>query len=50
MCSHTQGHICYFCEEGSERIVFSGDTLFVAGQHLIHILCMWLPWASHRSA
>lgn len=34
MCSHTQGHICYFCEDGSERIVFSGDTLFVAGQQL----------------
>lgn len=31
-CSHTLGHICYMCEEGtSERNIFTGDTLFVAG-------------------
>ncbi|CAL8467039.1 g6575 [Coccomyxa elongata] len=29
---HTLGHICYMCEEGtSERNIFTGDTLFVAG-------------------
>ena len=30
---HTQGHICYLCsEEGfPEKIVFTGDTLFIGG-------------------
>lgn len=30
---HTQGHICYLCnEEGSsEKLIFTGDTLFVGG-------------------
>ena len=30
---HTQGHICYLCsEEGSsEKLVFTGDTLFIGG-------------------
>ncbi|KAK9811025.1 hypothetical protein WJX73_007364 [Symbiochloris irregularis] len=30
---HTQGHICYFCEESGsgDKIVFTGDTLFIAG-------------------
>ena len=30
---HTQGHICYLCsEKGSpEKIVFTGDTLFIGG-------------------
>ena len=32
LCSHTLGHICYMCEEGtSERNIFTGDTLFVGG-------------------
>ena len=32
-CSHTQGHICFFCEEpgSSDKLVFTGDTLFVSG-------------------
>ncbi len=30
---HTQGHICYLCsEEGSsEKLIFTGDTLFIGG-------------------
>ena len=30
---HTLGHICYFCEdqETEEKLVFTGDTLFVVG-------------------
>jgi len=28
---HTQDSICYFFEDGEERVVFTGDTLFIGG-------------------
>lgn len=28
---HTQDSICYFMEDGDQRVVFTGDTLFIAG-------------------
>ncbi|KAL9099176.1 MAG: hypothetical protein Q9163_005292 [Psora crenata] len=28
---HTQDSICWFMEDGSERVVFTGDTLFIGG-------------------
>ncbi|KAF3185623.1 Cytoplasmic glyoxalase II, variant 2 [Orbilia oligospora] len=28
---HTQDSICYFLEDGEEKVVFTGDTLFIAG-------------------
>ncbi|GMR37034.1 hypothetical protein PMAYCL1PPCAC_07229 [Pristionchus mayeri] len=28
---HTRGHICYAVTSGEEKVVFTGDTLFVAG-------------------
>jgi hydroxyacylglutathione hydrolase len=28
---HTQDSICYFLEDGSQRAVFTGDTLFISG-------------------
>ncbi|PGG96431.1 hydroxyacylglutathione hydrolase [Blastomyces parvus] len=28
---HTQDSICYFAEDGDQRIVFTGDTLFIGG-------------------
>ncbi|PVI02392.1 hydroxyacylglutathione hydrolase [Periconia macrospinosa] len=28
---HTQDSICYFFEDGAERVVFTGDTLFIGG-------------------
>ncbi|CAJ0946973.1 unnamed protein product, partial [Mesorhabditis belari] len=28
---HTKGHICYYVERGNERVVLTGDTLFIAG-------------------
>ena len=28
---HTQDSICYFMEDGDERVVFTGDTLFIGG-------------------
>ncbi|EGD92251.1 hydroxyacylglutathione hydrolase [Trichophyton rubrum D6] len=28
---HTQDSICYFAEDGNERVVFTGDTLFIGG-------------------
>lgn len=29
---HTQDSICYFMEDGNERVVFTGDTLFIGGR------------------
>lgn len=29
---HTQDSICYFAEDGNERVVFTGDTLFIGGK------------------
>ncbi|KAI9837255.1 MAG: hypothetical protein M1819_000329 [Sarea resinae] len=28
---HTQDSICYFLEDGDDRVVFTGDTLFIGG-------------------
>jgi hydroxyacylglutathione hydrolase len=28
---HTQDSICYFMEDGNEKVVFTGDTLFIGG-------------------
>lgn len=28
---HTQDSICYFMQDGDDRVVFTGDTLFIAG-------------------
>jgi len=28
---HTTGHICYYVQDGEDRLVFTGDTLFLAG-------------------
>jgi hydroxyacylglutathione hydrolase len=28
---HTQDSICYFVEDGSDKAVFTGDTLFIGG-------------------
>lgn len=28
---HTVGHICYYATEGEQKVVFTGDTLFVGG-------------------
>lgn len=30
---HTQDSICYLFEDGSDRAVFTGDTLFIDGTH-----------------
>ena len=29
---HTQDSICYFLEDGNDRAVFTGDTLFISGE------------------
>ncbi|KAJ5587435.1 hydroxyacylglutathione hydrolase [Penicillium hispanicum] len=31
---HTQDSICYFMQDGNQRVVFTGDTLFIAGGFL----------------
>jgi hydroxyacylglutathione hydrolase len=37
---HTQDSICYFFEDGNDRAVFTGDTLFIAGiAFTIGLLC-----------
>jgi hydroxyacylglutathione hydrolase len=30
---HTQDSICYLFEDGSEKAVFTGDTLFIGGMY-----------------
>lgn len=35
---HTQDSICYFMEDGDQRVVFTGDTLFIGGGSLfVHV-------------
>lgn len=29
---HTQDSVCYFMEDGDQRVVFTGDTLFIGGE------------------
>lgn len=29
---HTQDSICYLFEDGNDRVVFTGDTLFIGGK------------------
>lgn len=29
---HTQDSICWFMEDGNDRVVFTGDTLFIGGE------------------
>lgn len=31
---HTQDSICWFMEDGNDRVVFTGDTLFIGGEVL----------------
>ena len=31
---HTQDSICWFMEDGAEKVVFTGDTLFIGGQYI----------------
>ncbi len=31
---HTQDSICWFMEDGDERVVFTGDTLFIGGEDI----------------
>lgn len=37
---HTQDSICWFLEDGDDRVVFTGDTLFIGGA-----ACMICPSA-----
>ena len=30
---HTQDSICYFVQDGDDKAVFTGDTLFHGGEH-----------------
>jgi hydroxyacylglutathione hydrolase len=32
---HTQDSICWFMEDGDDRVVFTGDTLFISGTYRI---------------
>lgn len=33
---HTQDSICWFMEDGKDKVVFTGDTLFIGGYHHSH--------------
>ena len=35
---HTQDSICWFMEDGNDRVVFTGDTLFIGGIYKLHRL------------
>ena len=28
---HTTGHVCYYVTQGDDKVVFTGDTLFLGG-------------------
>ena len=32
---HTQDSICWLMEDGNERVVFTGDTLFIGGNAIV---------------
>jgi hydroxyacylglutathione hydrolase len=36
---HTQDSICFFVEDGNDKVVFTGDTLFIGGRLERHIRC-----------
>lgn len=38
---HTQDSICYFLEDGSQRAVFTGDTLFTGG--IVYLFSIFPP-------
>lgn len=33
---HTQDSICYFMQDGDQRVVFTGDTLFIGGKSMMN--------------
>ena len=39
---HTQDSICYFMQDGDQRVVFTGDTLFIGGMYRIsfRLICI----------
>lgn len=36
---HTQDSICWFMEDGAEKVVFTGDTLFIGGWCILGFGC-----------
>jgi hydroxyacylglutathione hydrolase len=32
---HTQDSICYYMQDGDQRVVFTGDTLFIGGMYIM---------------
>jgi len=39
---HTQDSICWLMEDGSDRVVFTGDTLFIGGTESYSLNTPWL--------
>lgn len=37
---HTQDSICWFMEDGEDRAVFTGDTLFIGGNHELPLMIL----------
>lgn len=40
---HTQDSICFYLEDGEDRAVFTGDTLFIAGTNSFPFLLYMIP-------
>lgn len=40
---HTQDSICFYLEDGEDRAVFTGDTLFIAGPDSFPFLLYMMP-------
>lgn len=38
---HTQDSICWMMEDGDERVVFTGDTLFIGGNVELSLNGVW---------
>ena len=36
---HTKDSICYYVQDGDEKVVFTGDTLFIAGTYIPESIC-----------
>ena len=38
---HTQDSICWFMEDGEQKVVFTGDTLFISGELAVRSVAAW---------
>jgi hydroxyacylglutathione hydrolase len=41
---HTQDSICFFMQDGNDKVVFTGDTLFHGGESFALLLTLDIPF------